>query len=174
MKSSILIIDFGSQVTKLIARRIREYGVFCKIINSSSLKKGKIIKEGFNGIIFSGGPSSVEKKNSPKAPSFIYELDLPILGICYGLQLMCKFFGGSVISSEDREFGKNFISLIKKSDLTSGVYSLNKIYQVWMSHSDKVDVIPNGFERIAQTEHCKSAIVENKKKKCLVFNSILR
>ena len=70
-----------------------------------------------------------------------------------------------VISSEDREFGKNFISLIKKSDLTSGVYSLNKIYQVWMSHSDKVDVIPNGFERIAQTEHCKSAIVENKKKK---------
>ena len=165
MKSSILIIDFGSQVTKLIARRIREYGVFCKIINFSSLKKSKIIKESFNGIIFSGGPSSVEKKKSPKAPSFIYELDLPILGICYGLQLMCKFFGGSVISSEDREFGKNFISLIKKSDLTSGVYSLNKIYQVWMSHSDKVDVIPNGFERIAQTEHCKSAIVENKKKK---------
>ncbi|MAZ07551.1 MAG: glutamine-hydrolyzing GMP synthase [Rickettsiales bacterium] len=165
MKSSILIIDFGSQVTKLIARRIREYGVFCKIINSSNLKKSKIVKEYFNGIIFSGGPSSVEKKKSPKAPNFIYELGLPILGICYGLQLMCKFFGGSVISSEDREFGKNFISLIKKSDLTSGVYSFNKIYQVWMSHSDKVDVIPDGFERIAETEHCKSAIVENRKKK---------
>ena len=165
MKSSILIIDFGSQVTKLIARRIREYGVFCKIINCSNLKKDKIIKESFNGVIFSGGPSSVEKKNSPKAPGFIYELGLPILGICYGLQLICKYFGGSVKSAEDREFGKNFISLKKKSDLISGVYSFNKIYQVWMSHSDKVDLIPNGFVRIAETEYCKSAIVEHKKKK---------
>ncbi len=164
MKDSILIIDFGSQVTKLIARRIRDFGVYSQIVAYNKLNKDFFKKNVIKGIIFSGGPSSVEKKNSPKIKKFIYELKIPILGICYGLQLLCKHFGGSVTSSKDREFGKKNIFLLKNSLLTKGTYLLNKKYQVWMSHSDKVDRIPNGFEKVASSDDCEFAIVQDIKK----------
>ena len=108
MKDTILIIDFGSQVTKLIARRIREFGVFSQIQPYNSLKKSIFKKSSIKGIIFSGGPNSVDEKYAPKVPQFIYNFGIPILGICYGLQLICKNFGGNISHSEDREFGKFF------------------------------------------------------------------
>ncbi len=163
MKSSILIIDFGSQLTKLIARRIRELGVFSEIVGFDKINKNYFKKQ-INGIILSGGPSSVDNKTSPRLPNFIYTLNIPILGICYGLQLLCKHHGGTIKSSEDREFGKNFLKLKKNSILTDGVYNISSKYQVWMSHSDKVDKIPNNFESVAKTNHCESAIVQNLEK----------
>jgi len=164
MKQSILILDFGSQVTKLIARRIREFGVFSQIIPFDSLSKSFFSKNNVKGIIFSGGPRSVENKKSPKPPTFVYELKLPILGICYGLQLICKHFNGTVKPSMDREFGKKEISVLKNSRLIDGTYSKKKKYQVWMSHSDTIDHLPVNFENVASSNNCKSAIVQNTKK----------
>ena len=110
MKESILIIDFGSQVTKLIARRIREIGVFSQIIPFNEIKKNCLDLNCIKGIIFSGGPKSVKEKNSPKINHFIYELGIPILGICYGLQLIAKIFGGKIKPSKKRrEFGRAYI-----------------------------------------------------------------
>ncbi len=163
MKESILIIDFGSQVTKLIARRIRELGVFSQIISFNDITKDKLKKSFIKGIIFSGGPKSVDEKNSPKISKYIYEVDIPILGICYGLQLIAKQFGGKIIPSKDREFGKTNIELKKKSPLLKNVF-LKKKNQVWMSHSDKVYKIPDNFEKIASTENCEFAVIQNLKR----------
>ena len=114
MKETIIIIDFGSQVTKLIARRVREFGVFSIITPYHLIKKNHFNNE-IKGIILSGGPNSVDEKSAPRVPEFIYDLNIPILGICYGLQLICKNFGGEVLHSEKREFGK--ISLEIKKNL---------------------------------------------------------
>jgi len=110
MTESIIIIDFGSQVTKLIARRIREFGVFSQIVPFNKVTKKLLGNNSVKGIIFSGGPKSVHEKNSPKIDDYIYELEIPILGICYGLQLIAKQFGGEIIPSKDREFGKTKIN----------------------------------------------------------------
>ena len=105
-KQKIIIVDFGSQVTKLIARRIRDLNVYCEIINLKDLEKIKNFEE-IKGIILSGGPSTVTKKKYPKIPKFLFEKDIPILGICYGLQLIAKFFGGQIKKSKKkREFGR--------------------------------------------------------------------
>ncbi len=165
MKESILIIDFGSQVTKLIARRVREIGVFSKILPFNKIKKKIIIQENVKGIIFSGGPKSVNEKNSPKISSFVYNMDVPILGICYGLQLITKSFGGIVSPSDEREFGKTNLFLKNYSPLIHGVISPKKKHQVWMSHADKVKEIPKGFETIASSENCQYAIIHNVQKK---------
>ena len=114
MKDTILIIDFGSQVTKLIARRIREFGVFSQIIPYHLLKQKDLQVNQVKGIIFSGGPNSVDEKFAPEVPKFIYNLKIPILGICYGLQLICKNFGGNIFHSTEREFGKTFFKNKKK------------------------------------------------------------
>ena len=118
MKDTILIVDFGSQVTKLIARRIREFGVFSQIVPYHQLKKKNIQVDEVKGIIFSGGPNSVDEKFAPKVPKSIYNLNIPILGICYGLQLICKKFGGKVSYSQKREFGKIFFISGKRASLT--------------------------------------------------------
>ena len=110
MKQNIIIVDFGSQVTKLIARRIRDFGVFSQIIPFNRIEK-KLFTETTLGIILSGGPKSVTTRDAPKIPNFIYDLEIPILGICYGLQLICKDFGGKVSFSKFREFGKTKIKL---------------------------------------------------------------
>ena len=123
MKETILIIDFGSQVTKLIARRVREIGVFSLIIPYHLLRKANFNNE-IKGIILSGGPNSVDEKFAPKIPKFIYDLNIPILGICYGLQLICKDFGGVVLHSEKREFGKISVE-IKKVSMDYLSYFLN-------------------------------------------------
>ena len=155
MNCQILIIDFGSQLTKLIARRIREMGVFCEIIPFNKVNKKIIDERKPRALIFSGGPASVEKKKSPKVEKFVYDLKIPILGICYGLQLICKNFNGKVESTEFREFGKANIRLINDSDLLRNIYKKNKDYQVWMSHSDSVINLPDGFEVVASSENSK-------------------
>lgn len=165
MNCQILIIDFGSQLTKLIARRIREMGVFCEIIPFNKVNKKLIIEKKPRALIFSGGPASVEKKNSPKVDRFVYDLKIPILGICYGLQLICKNFNGKIESTKFREFGKANIRLINDSDLLRNIYKRNNDYQVWMSHSDSVINLPDGFEAVASSNNSKFAIIQNSKKK---------
>ena len=165
MISQILIIDFGSQVTKLIARRIREFGVYCEILPYNKITEELISIKKPKGIILSGGPASVDDTLKIKPPKFIYEMNIPILGICYGLQLIAKHFKGKVESNHEREFGKALIKLKKKSPITAGVYSKNKEYKVWMSHSDKINSLPSGFEKIASSPSCKYSIVQNLKKK---------
>ena len=174
MKDTILIIDFGSQVTKLIARRIREFGVFSQIIPYHLLKQKDLQVNQVKGIIFSGGPNSVDEKFAPEVPKFIYNLKIPILGICYGLQLICKNFGGNVFHSTQREFGKTFLKIKKKSLLFGSTFKNNKSYQVWMSHTDAVKKLPKDFESIASSYNCEAAVIENKKKKFMVSSSILK
>ena len=166
MKTQIIIIDFGSQFTKLIARRIREIGVFCEVVPFNKVEKSynsKIINS--RGIIFSGGPSSVYSKSAPLLGNKIFKLGIPILGICYGLQLICNFFRGKVEKSDKREFGKANINILKKSAIIDEIYEPKKKYKVWMSHSDIITKIPKDFETVAISENSILAIIENKKKK---------
>ena len=164
-KDKIIIIDFGSQVTKLIARRIREFNVYSEILTSNEIKK----LDNFNnirGIILSGGPSTVTKGFFPKIPNHIFNLNIPILGICYGLQLIAKHFGGRVKSNiKKREFGRAELINKKKSNLTEGFFKKNKKTNVWMSHQDSVQKIPKGFSKIASTKHSILTIIENENKK---------
>ena len=162
-KEKIIIIDFGSQVTKLIARRIRDLGVYSEIITPKDLTK---IKEYSNikGIIFSGGPSTVTKKKFQKVPKEIFKKKIPILGICYGLQLIAKLFGGKIKSSKKkREFGRAFLIKKKSSLLTKNFF--NKSKTVWMSHEDAVIKMPKDFSIIASTKESKLTIIENTKNK---------
>ena len=172
-KDKIIIIDFGSQVTKLIARRIREYNVFSEILTPEKLKKKDVFKN-VKGIILSGGPSTVVKKNFLSIPDKVFNLNIPILGICYGLQLIAKHFKGKIKSNvKKREFGRVVLSKFKDSLLTKNFYYKNKC-NVWMSHQDSVYKLPKGFLKIASTDNSALTIIENKKKKSMVFNFILR
>jgi len=162
-KEKIIIIDFGSQVTKLIARRVRDLGVYSEVITPSdfsTLKEYKKIK----GIIFSGGPSTVTKSKFQTIPEEIFQQKIPILGICYGLQLIAKIFGGKIRSSKKkREFGRAFLFQKKKSLLTQNFFNNKKT--VWMSHEDVVVKIPKNFKTIASTKDSKLTIIENTKDK---------
>ena len=135
MTESIIIIDFGSQVTKLIARRIREFGVFSQIVPFNKVTRKMLSNNSVKGIIFSGGPKSVHEKNSPKIDDYIYELEIPILGICYGLQLIAKQFGGNIIPATDREFGKRTFS-------RSGDFFFNLIFVLPNSLSFEGTIFP--------------------------------
>ncbi len=162
-KDKILIIDFGSQVTKLIARRVRELGVFSEIITPD---QAQILKdfENIKGIILSGGPSTVTKKKHQSIPITIFDKKIPILGICYGLQLIAKLHGGKIKSSRNRrEFGRASIFKKTKSLLTKNFFKTKK--SVWMSHEDAVVKIPKDFKVTAFTKDSKFTILENKKKK---------
>jgi GMP synthase (glutamine-hydrolysing) len=162
-KDKIIIIDFGSQVTKLIARRIRELKVFSEILTLQDLSKKNIFKN-VKGIILSGGPSTVIGNKTPNIPKEVFHLNIPILGICYGLQLIVKNFKGIVKSNiNKREFGRAVLSKCKDSLLTRGFFHKNK-QNVWMSHQDSVHKLPKGFSKIASTAKSKMTIVENKKK----------
>jgi GMP synthase (glutamine-hydrolysing) len=163
-KDKILVIDFGSQVTKLIARRIREYSVLSEVLTLKDLKKDNIFLN-VKGIILSGGPSTVTKKIFPRIPSEIFNLNIPILGICYGLQLIIKQFKGKVkTNTKKREFGRAILVKKKNSLLTKNFFSKNKSV-VWMSHQDSVYKLPKGFSKIASTSKSLLTIIENKKKK---------
>ena len=160
----IIIIDFGSQVTKLIARRIREYSVYSEILTLKDLKEKNVFKN-VKGIILSGGPSTVTKKSFPKLPRKIFNLNIPILGICYGLQLIAKQFQGKVKSNvKKREFGRAILKEKKKSLLTNNFFKKGKSI-IWMSHQDSVYKLPVGFSKIASTNQSNMTIIENKKKK---------
>ncbi len=163
-KEKIIIIDFGSQVTKLIARRTRELGVFSEIITISDLNNLQDFSD-IKGIILSGGPSTVTKKDYLKIPKDIYSKKIPILGICYGLQLIAKEFGGVIKSQKKkREFGRAKISKKIFSKLTQNFFNL-KNKSVWMSHQDAVTKLPKGFKAVASTKESKLTIIENTKKR---------
>ena len=162
-KERILIIDFGSQVTKLIARRVRELGVFSEIISPKELGKLNNFYR-IKGIILSGGPSTVTVANFQSMPRGIFKKKIPILGICYGLQLIAKLFGGKIRPSRmKREFGRAFL-IKKKSSLLIKNF-LKKKNSVWMSHEDAVVKLPKNFKTIASTKDSKFTIIENKKDK---------
>ena len=158
----ILIIDFGSQVTQLIARRIREFNIYSEVKNPDI--DIEIIKSmNPRAIILSGGPSSVNEDQSPSIDEAIFDLNIPILGICYGQQIICKMLGGKVEESKVREFGKALIEITQESALFNDFTDKNS--QVWMSHGDKVTKIPEGFQIIAQTDNAPFAAISNEKKK---------
>ena len=162
-KDKIIVVDFGSQVTKLIARRIREYRVYSEILTPNDLKK-KNIFENVKGIILSGGPSTVIGKKFPGVLKQVFNSGVPILGICYGLQLIVKNFKGKVKSNiKKREFGRALLFKSKDSLLTKGFFNKNKC-KVWMSHQDSVFHLPKGFTKIAFTKASTMTIIENKKK----------
>jgi GMP synthase (glutamine-hydrolysing) len=158
--NSVLIVDFGSQVTQLIARRIREFGVFCEVKNFN-ISLEEIKKNLPRAIIFSGGPSSVYEENAPKISPQIFDLNIPILGICYGEQLICNMLGGKVEKSFEREFGKAEIEIVKNSKFFKDFQN----HQVWMSHGDHISKIPQGFEVIAKTPKAPFAGIANEEKK---------
>jgi len=163
IKEKILIVDFGSQVTKLIARRVRDLGVYSEIITPEDLKKYENINL-TKGIILSGGPSTVTKVKYQTIPKKIFKKKIPILGICYGLQLIAKLFGGKIKSSKKRrEFGRAIIYKKKKSLLTQNFFKSETA--VWMSHEDAVVKLPNSFKAIASTKNSRLTIIENSKQK---------
>ena len=170
-KKKIIIIDFGSQVTKLIARRIRELKIYCEIINLKDFKKITNFKD-IKGIILSGGPSTVTQKTYPSISKSIFEKNIPILGICYGLQLIAKVFNGRIKKSQKkREFGEAILFEKSKSLLFKNFFT-NKKTSVWMSHQDAVIKIPKGFENLASTDSSKYTAIQNKKKIFTVYNFI--
>ena len=154
---SILIIDFGSQVTQLIARRVREAGVYCEIVPF------QLADEGFDrmkpkGVIFSGGPDSVTREGSPRAPQAVFDSGVPILAICYGQQTLCQQIGGNVEGGHHREFGRADVEILKSSPLFEGFWEVGKKYPVWMSHGDRVTQLPEGFEVIGTSPNAPFAI----------------
>ena len=161
----VLIIDFGSQVTQLIARRLRELKVFCEIhpFNKINNKFIKIIAP--KAIILSGGPASVLDDNAPKPPSIIFDIGVPILGICYGQQIMMKMLGGNVVhGSGTSEFGKSFVKKKNKNISFLKNFFKDKNEQVWMSHGDHVSKIPINFEVYGESENAPFAIIGDIKK----------
>jgi len=162
---SILIVDFGSQVTQLIARRVREAGVYSEVAPFQSAE------EAFDrmrpaGIILSGGPASVTLETSPRAPQRLLEAGVPVLGICYGQQLMSAQLGGNVIISGDGgEFGKAYVEVKQSCALFEGLWQPGERHQVWMSHGDKVDAIPPGFEPVATSEGAPFAVVADESRR---------
>jgi len=159
--SKILIIDFGSQFTQLIARRVRELGVFSEIISHKKIKITQIIKENIAGIILSGGPLNVYENDKFKFDKKILKLRVPILGICFGHQILSKLLGGKVKKSKHREFGLATINKVSNSILTKNFFNKNKTSDVWMSHADQVSKMPKNFKVIASTKNSKLTIIEN-------------
>ncbi|WP_020399074.1 glutamine-hydrolyzing GMP synthase [Kordiimonas gwangyangensis] len=164
MNDKILILDFGSQVTQLIARRVREAGVYCEIVPFN--KADEIIDSfGAAGVILGGGPASVTHEDTPRAPKRLFEMGLPILGICYGQQTMVAQMGGSVTSSDHQEFGRAFVDVKEPCALFDGVWNVGDREQVWMSHGDHVDRLPEGFKVVATSEGAPFAVVANDEKR---------
>ena len=164
----ILILDFGSQYTQLIARRVREIGVYCELW-AWDVSEEQIREFNPNGIILSGGPESVHAENSPRAPEYIYQAGVPVLGICYGMQVMAEQLGGAVQGSNKREFGYAQVEVIGDMALLNNIEDHvgtngNALLDVWMSHGDKVSAAPPGFLTTAQTESCPFAAFVNKEK----------
>ena len=160
-KDKIIIVDFGSQVTKLIARRIRELSVLAEILTLKELNSINNF-DNIKGLVLSGGPSTVTINKFPNVPKKIFLLKIPILGICYGLQLITKNFGGKIKAGiQKREFGRAVLHEINKSKLTKNFFKRGK-GNVWMSHQDTVHKIPKNFTRIASTKHSLFTIIESK------------
>jgi len=161
----IIIVDFGSQFTQLIARRIRELGVFSEIVSHNKIKKKNILKKNTRGIILSGGPLNVYQINKFNFDKEILQLEIPILGICFGHQILSKVLGGKVKKSNCREFGLAEIKKVNDSLLTKNFFTKKNKNNVWMSHADQVYKIPKNFRIIASSKNSKLTIIENHKKR---------
>ena len=161
---TVLIVDFGSQVTQLIARRVREAGVY------SEIAPFQLAEEAFKrlqpqAVILSGSPASTVDIGSPRAPDLIFESGLPILGICYGQQLLCAQLGGKVESSDHREFGRAFLDIDDSCALFEGLWAPGTRHQVWMSHGDRVAALPEGFRVVGTSAGAPFAAIANDKRK---------
>jgi GMP synthase (glutamine-hydrolysing) len=168
---TILIVDFGSQVTQLIARRVREAGVYCEIAPFNAAEEA-FERLQPKGVIFSGGPASVIEAESPRAPRVMFDSGVPLLGICYGQQTLHQQLGGKVVSSDNREFGRAFIDIVAPSALFDGLWNVGEKHQVWMSHGDRVETLAPGFEVVASSEGAPFAIATNEadKRYSLMFH----
>ncbi len=161
----LLILDFGSQYTQLIARRVREIGVYCEI-HPWDMDAEAIREFAPRGVILAGGPESVTEANSPRAPQLVFELGVPVLGICYGMQTMAEQLGGKVQGSDLREFGYARVDVVGKSAFIDGIEDHMDddgvlALDVWMSHGDKVVSIPDGFHVVASTPSCPIAAMSD-------------
>lgn len=161
----ILILDFGSQVTQLIARRVRESGVYCEIWPFNQADDDKIKAFNPRGIILSGGPASVTEDKSPRAPQSVFEMNVPVFGICYGQQTMVEQLGGKVEAGHSREFGRAYVEVAAQSPLLNGVWDKGAREQVWMSHGDRVTKLPAGFRIVGTSEGAPYAFIANDDKK---------
>jgi GMP synthase (glutamine-hydrolysing) len=159
----VLVIDFGSQVTQLIVRRVRESGVYCEVVPfhaaAAALARGKP-----RAIILSGGPASTTQEDSPRAPQEVFQLGVPVLGICYGQQAMVMQLGGKVEPHDKREFGRADIEVTGQSPLFDGVWPLGARDSVWMSHGDRVTQLPSGFQVVAQSDNAPYAVIADEKR----------
>src|SRR3984957_12047144 len=158
---SVLVIDFGSQVTQLIARRVREAGVYCEIVPYN--KADAALAKKPQAIILSGGPASVTESDTPRAPQAVFQMGVPVLGICYGEMTMCAQLGGKVEGGHNQEFGRADIQVTRQSPLLEGLAE-NGNEPVWMSHGDKITAIPPGFEVVAKSESSPYAAIADEKR----------
>ena len=165
MTDRILIIDFGSQVTQLIARRVREAGVYSEIHPYNSLDRARIEAFGPKGIILSGGPASFTEVTSPRAPDGVFYMGLPVLGICYGEQTMCAQLGGEVQISDHQEFGRAFVDVVGDCGLFDGVWKKGDREQVWMSHGDRIVSIPEGFSVVGTSDGAPYAAIADEERR---------
>ena len=158
---TIAIIDFGSQYGQLIARRVREHNVYSQIFQPS-VKADELAKLSLKGVILSGGPASVYSDNAPVCDEKIFELDVPVLGICYGMQIGCKLLGADIAPAKSREYGRTGLEVTDTGDLFKGLPGNTT---VWMSHGDQVNQLPDVFVPLATTGSCPYAAVRHKEKK---------
>ncbi len=162
-KQNVLVLDFGSQTTQLIARRVREAQVYCEI-HPFNISIQKIKAMAPKGIILSGGPSSVYDEDAPKISTEIFDLDIPILGICYGMQLTSLLLGGQVERSDHREYGHARLIIDDTDEIFHGLLTGEPGHQVWMSHGDKVEKVPEGFKVLAHSASCPIAAMAHAEK----------
>jgi len=159
MTDRVLILDFGSQVTQLIARRLREIGVYCEIHPFNKVTADTLKSYAPKAIILSGGPASLTQAESPRAPEAVFTAGVPVMGICYGFQAMCQQLGGEVQSSEHQEFGRAYVEVTGDSALWDGVWKKGERQQVWMSHGDRVVRLPPGFRSVGVSEGAPYAMI---------------
>ncbi len=158
LHETCLIVDFGSQVTQLIARRLRESGIYCEIHPYQKVDAALLARLGPKAIILSGGPASVTEPDSPRADPAIFESRVPVLGICYGQQVMVEQLGGRVEGGHHREFGRAWLEPVEPSDLFDGLFA-DGPEQVWMSHGDRVTELPQGFTVVARSSNAPFAVI---------------
>ncbi|MCR4282556.1 MAG: glutamine-hydrolyzing GMP synthase [Bauldia sp.] len=164
MTDTVLIVDFGSQVTQLIARRVREAGVYSEIAPFNKAEEA-LARLTPKAVIFSGGPASVLDRDAPLPPRSVYEAGVPILGICYGEQAMAHQLGGKVEGEHNREFGRAFIEVVRQAALFDGVWKPGERHQVWMSHGDRVTKLPEGFAVVGTSEGAPFAAIADERRR---------
>jgi GMP synthase (glutamine-hydrolysing) len=164
MHDKILIVDFGSQVTQLIARRVREEGVYSEIVPFNKAEAAFAAMKP-KGVILSGGPASVLDEDAPLAPPAIYQAGVPVLGICYGEQAMAQQLGGEVEGGHHREFGRAEVEVTAESALFDGVWRMGERYPVWMSHGDRVTRLPAGFRAVGTSANAPIAVIADEARK---------